>query len=149
MLATELGIWYTDDINADLVIWLHSSDPFPNVRVDMLKSRKSDNHILAGTHGRGLFLSTGAQLVSNRPSGSPEGILSVFPNPANDHITVRMAGKGELRAEIYNHTGQLVWESLQREREFRIPLDGLAAGSYIIRIKDRNTYYSETFIKKE
>ncbi len=48
MLATEMGIWYTLDITADPVTWVQAGDDFPNVRVDMLRSRKSDGPRLAG-----------------------------------------------------------------------------------------------------
>jgi hypothetical protein len=53
-LATELGLFYTDSLNGDFTSW-QLSNGFPNVRTDMLRVRTSDNTIVAGTHGRGLF----------------------------------------------------------------------------------------------
>lgn len=149
MLATELGVWYTDDINAETVTWVQCGEPFPNVRVDMLSSRKSDNHILAGTHGRGLFLSSGGQWVGDRPQASPEGQISVFPNPASGHINVSLRSSGNHTAGIYTLSGQLVREKRAEGNEFRIPLEGLADGSYILRVRTGNRKFSRTFIKKE
>lgn len=54
ILATEAGIYTTDNINGAATVW--TPDPgFPTVRTDMLKVRMSDNTIAAATHGRGLF----------------------------------------------------------------------------------------------
>ncbi|MEY4927317.1 MAG: hypothetical protein RI894_1753, partial [Bacteroidota bacterium] len=55
LLATDLGIWTTDNINAGSTVWASSSTGLANVRVDMLQYRASDGQIAAATHGRGLF----------------------------------------------------------------------------------------------
>ncbi len=57
MIATDAGVWTTDDINGDLTHW-EPTDPdngMPFVRVDMLVMRNSDKVVLAGTYGRGLM----------------------------------------------------------------------------------------------
>ena len=56
-LATEIGVWFTNDINADEVVWESDNTGLPNVRVDMLRIRRADNLMLAATHGRGLYTS--------------------------------------------------------------------------------------------
>lgn len=55
MLATETGIWTCDNISAAAPEWTLQSNTIPNVRVDMLQVRKSDNKVIAATHGRGLW----------------------------------------------------------------------------------------------
>jgi photosystem II stability/assembly factor-like uncharacterized protein len=155
MLATELGIWYTIDVAADPVIWMQAGDDFPNVRVDMLRSRKSDGYILAATHGRGLFLSPGIMDVSNRSPASPDGVISVFPNPAGDYINVEIRSDliGEWVLGIYNSAGQLIRErSLGRQKVESIhylSLEGLLPGTYIIRAECGTFNISETIIKRE
>jgi trimeric autotransporter adhesin len=54
IIATETGVWTTEFVNDVNTLWTPSAG-FPNVRTDMLKLRKSDNLILAATHGRGLW----------------------------------------------------------------------------------------------
>ena len=54
IIATEAGVYTTNLINGASTQWLPSPG-FPLVRTDMLKIRKSDNTIVAATHGRGLF----------------------------------------------------------------------------------------------
>jgi len=55
LLATELGVWSTDNLAGGSTIWGASNTGFANVRTDMLQIRSSDNLVIAATHGRGLF----------------------------------------------------------------------------------------------
>jgi hypothetical protein len=59
MIATDAGIWSTDDINGDQTHWdpPNPSRGMPFVRVDMLLMRESDKIVLAATYGRGLMTS--------------------------------------------------------------------------------------------
>ena len=55
LLATEIGVWATNTLNDATPEWAPAVDGLANVRVDMLKLRKSDNTVMAVTHGRGVF----------------------------------------------------------------------------------------------
>jgi hypothetical protein len=55
IIATELGVWSTDNINGGSTDWDPTNSGLANVRVDMLQYRASDRTIAAATHGRGLF----------------------------------------------------------------------------------------------
>lgn len=57
IIATELGVWSTDDLNGGTTVWGASNSGLANVRVDMLQLRTSDKLVIAATHGRGLFTS--------------------------------------------------------------------------------------------
>jgi PKD repeat protein len=57
LLATELGVWSTDNLNGASTVWGASNSGLANVRVDMLQLRTSDKLVIAATHGRGLFSS--------------------------------------------------------------------------------------------
>ena len=57
VIATELGVWSTDNLNAASTVWGASNSGLANVRVDMLQIRSSDKLMIAATHGRGLFSS--------------------------------------------------------------------------------------------
>jgi PKD repeat protein len=58
IIATELGVWSTDNLNGGSTNWGTSNNGLANVRVDMIRMRKSDSLIIAATHGRGIFSST-------------------------------------------------------------------------------------------
>lgn len=55
LLATEQGIWSTDDITQSNPGWEVVNTGLANVRCDMLQVRSADNLVIVGTHGRGLF----------------------------------------------------------------------------------------------
>jgi PKD repeat protein len=55
MIATELGVWTTDDLNGGATVWGPSNAGLANTRVTMLQLRTSDKLVVASTHGRGLF----------------------------------------------------------------------------------------------
>ena len=54
LLATDAGVWVTEDINGTSTEW-DISAKMPVVRTDMLHTRTSDGLISAGTYGRGVF----------------------------------------------------------------------------------------------
>ncbi|HRN72417.1 MAG TPA: T9SS type A sorting domain-containing protein [Ginsengibacter sp.] len=54
IIATDAGVWETDNLNGTSTIWERNSS-FPFVRTDMMKYRKTDNSLVAATHGRGVF----------------------------------------------------------------------------------------------
>jgi hypothetical protein len=55
IIATELGVWSTDDLSIAFTDWEPTNNNLANVRTDMLQYRASDKLIAAATHGRGLF----------------------------------------------------------------------------------------------
>lgn len=57
LLATELGVWSTDNLNGSSTDWEPSNSGLANVRTDMLQIRSSDKIVIAATHGRGMFSS--------------------------------------------------------------------------------------------
>lgn len=57
-VATEVGVWVSDDITLDEPVWNPSNDGLANVRVDML-AMNTNGALSAGTFGRGQFTSPG------------------------------------------------------------------------------------------
>lgn len=55
ILATELGVWSTNNLDGASTLWSPSNSGLAHVRVDMLRYRPADNMVVAATHGRGLF----------------------------------------------------------------------------------------------
>jgi PKD repeat protein len=116
LIATEAGVWSTEALDGANTMWL---PPLPGVgiplvRTDMLKVRRSDRVVLAGTHGRGLFttdvfaepavraqfnpvtyLGTEVQFRGEQSSGANtfawdfgDGNTSALENPAHTYSTV-------------------------------------------------------------
>jgi len=66
LLATELGVWTTEDITVTNPVWVPCNGGLANVRVDRLELRKSDMKIYAATHGRGIFTSTSLNAIPSQ-----------------------------------------------------------------------------------
>lgn len=58
LLATELGVWSTDNVNTGSPDWGVTNSGLANVRCDMLQYREADGVVLVATHGRGVFTAT-------------------------------------------------------------------------------------------
>ncbi len=55
VIATELGVWSTEDITTATPNWVTTNIGLANVSTRMIKFRQSDGLLLAATYGRGLF----------------------------------------------------------------------------------------------
>ena len=84
MLATELGVWSTDDITAVNPGWEQSSESLANVRCDMLQYREADNQVIVATHGRGVFTSN----VFGGPDTDAPLVISL--SPEDNAVEVRL-----------------------------------------------------------
>ena len=58
LLATELGVWSTDNIDTGSPDWGVTNTGLANVRCDMLQYRDADGMVLVATHGRGVYTAT-------------------------------------------------------------------------------------------
>lgn len=54
-VATELGVYFTDNLDGENTVWKRNSENLPNIKVNMIESRESDNLFVAATHGRGMY----------------------------------------------------------------------------------------------
>jgi len=90
LIATELGVWQTADLNGAATEWTPASEGLANVRVDMLQHRASDNLIIAATHGRGMFSAT---YTSVEEENCPED----FAQAGND-VTICEGNSTQLNA---------------------------------------------------
>lgn len=64
LLATEFGVWSTDDLSAASVDWGISSTGLANTRCTMLKYREIDGQVVVASYGRGLFTTDVFKLTS-------------------------------------------------------------------------------------
>ncbi|CAN5325864.1 hypothetical protein BH09BAC2_BH09BAC2_07200 [soil metagenome] len=58
IIATELGVWSTSQLNGVNTEWTPTNKGLANTRISMVKARYSDNTLYAASYGRGLFTST-------------------------------------------------------------------------------------------
>ena len=77
--------------------------------------------------------------------GAAKGALSVFPNPATDHIIIRSTE--ELTGiEMYSSDGRITRREDVHGFEMRISVGGLPAGLYLVKGKSRDGYFNGKFL---
>ena len=96
LLATEMGVWSTDDLNGSSTNWGATNFNLANTRVDMLQVRASDNLIAAATHGRGLFTTDDfsqarVNFLQGNNSVSEYADISTCPNYTDVQIGIQSA----------------------------------------------------------
>ena len=92
-IATETGLWATDQINGASTVWV--PDPgLPTTRIAMLRMRSSDNTVVASTYGRGLF-------TARIPPSTPE-ISFVLPSSVVTEQSTGVAGCRSYKDYIVN-----------------------------------------------
>ena len=152
MLATETGIWTTNNINASPVVWTPNVTGMANVRVDQLNYRTSDNIVVAASHGRGLF--TAKWDVEEGIDNLQVQAFKMYPNPATDHLMISFETKGiqNILFQISDPSGK----SLTNENQASINgnavkllnVSNLAPGVYFVSIyEDGRKIKTEKFIK--
>ncbi len=151
MLATELGIFTTENLNETNVTWTLDNEGLANVRIDMLQLRLADNTVLAATHGRGLATTTW-DIVTGMNELASSDEFSIYPNPSDGHfrIGIKSNFKGKIQFEVFSSGGQLVFskEVLCNAvaDEISIDLSGLANGNYIINFLEGGKVFSKKIL---
>jgi hypothetical protein len=73
--------------------------------------------------------------------------VTVFPNPANDKLTVE-AGKVIKQCDVYSVTGALVVTQQGDRDKMEINVSTLPAGFYLIRMSFDDAIETRSFVKK-
>ncbi len=131
MLATETGIWTTDDVNANTVVWVPQNNAFPHVRVDMLDIAPLNNKVIAGTHGRTLFTATWDNTNNTKDLHLTK--FKIYPNPTNDFINIEV-NDDNLKYRILDLNGKPVMQGKLTQRKQQINVSGLSKGYYLVQV---------------
>ncbi|MEI7897117.1 MAG: T9SS type A sorting domain-containing protein [bacterium] len=140
MVATETGVWECVSLTQSPVVWRPVTSGMANVRVDMLQVRKSDNTVLAASHGRGIFTTTWD--VSTGVTEKNEVVASVFPNPTSGIVTVsaNLDQAGVVNLTVTDLQGKQVFNAARSVPagvyKKQINLGGLPGGIYLVVLKD-------------
>jgi len=152
MLATELGIFVSGNVTDQEVFWEINNTGLANVRVDMLQLRKSDNTVLAATHGRGLFTTTFDFNPTTKMNIPVQIEAKVYPNPTQGLLNIDLKNpfRGYAELELYNQLNQLIrsYSFHAPESQIQINLSDLAAGNYTLKLRNNKAEYSTQIIKR-
>ena len=92
----------------------------------------------------GLLLSTGNGIATDANDGP---IISVFPNPAQDLLTISSASDIDM-ITLFNAQGQLVAQRPLRSRTGVMDISALSSGVYTLRTTSRSSSFVQTVVKQ-
>ena len=148
-VGTSVGLYSAFEIGPVLIsggspTWLREGGSILNfAMVQSLAYRPADNVLLVGTHGNGLFYT----FLANDGGGTiPNNtfITQVSPVPTSgtlEYKTGNIAGINRIFIEIYNMSGQKVWEVETNYQNGSINLSILSSGMYILNINSIDGKY--------
>jgi hypothetical protein len=115
--------------------------------VSSLAYRPSDNHLLIGTHGNGMYESTITNTLGINKVNDISNNLILFPNPVESEINIKLlSGFGNIKAySIKNISGQSVMNGKLLNN--KIDVSYLRAGIYFIQINVDGKTGTKKFIK--
>ncbi|MCD4665809.1 MAG: T9SS type A sorting domain-containing protein [Bacteroidales bacterium] len=155
MLATEIGVWTTTNLDDDQVLWEPDNTGFANVRVDMLKLRDADNTVLAGTHGRGLFTTTYNYNPSTDIVENTFEELRIYPNPTSGKLYLNLEeySDEQVLIEIYDSGNRLVKTFSIRQNNSisskSIDITELKTGLYLIKANIGDKIFTNKILKSK
>ncbi len=152
LLATETGVWATNNLRFDDTRWTPAVDGMANVRVDMLKIRTGDNTVLAATHGRGLLTTTyDLDIYDGVKENGTSSAFKAYPNPASGFINLS-ADKpvnGRVVITLTDLSGRVVktktviaFETLQ----YQMDLSNLTKGIYVVGLNNGNIQWQQKIV---
>jgi photosystem II stability/assembly factor-like uncharacterized protein len=141
LIATELGVWSTNDVQDTTVVWTPQNAGMANIRVDMLTLRTSDNTVLAATHGRGLFT---CKFYLDNPKSTPDLTKETSPFiifKSESGIEIKSTTKQSAEYAIYSMGGS---EVLKGRLEAGIVnhivnVKQLSHGVYLVKVQSGDT----------
>ncbi len=138
IIGTDLGVWYTGNIQAASPTWQQANNGMREVRVVDLDVRTSDNVILASTFGRGMFTS---QFTSSPLSIDDqifdEASVSIIPTVSDGRFEIfSKRALGEISFKLFDLTGKMVYDTSFDMNGPRKAFDlSLQDGLYIAKIE--------------
>lgn len=151
ILGTDLGVWTTSSVNGSSTQWISNNNGLANVPVYMVKYRAANTSLVAATHGRGLFTTTLAGVVTGVSNNVITKDFIKYISPDVSQLLVVKGGLNTLnmQVQIFDATGKLMYNKEHPYQNLSIPIATLSKGSYVIRIQGNNKEnFVQQFVKR-
>jgi len=141
------GLWYSNNLNTSSPTFSVVDDyPFQHPTRVFFDPQNPEN-IWTTTFGNGMRMGIDNG-GTNGFSEKTEDVISIYPNPANEELTV--VSKSKLRTwSIGDQLGRILLEGTTNSVQLTINIQQLLAGSYVLTTTDINgRTYSHNVLKK-
>jgi hypothetical protein len=71
----------------------------------------------------------------------------IYPNPANQIVSVMPSIEGTYSVEVFDFTGRRLLASTKDFGITELNIEGLGAGTYLVRVSTGNQSYTEKLVK--
>lgn len=139
ILGTSIGLFATDTLIADNTVWIPvANNTIGNVVVEMIKSRTTDNTLVIGTHGNGVYsaiIDDWWKLTGVQESQHFTNTLSFYPNPVINEIFI-----DGVENPSQGHIKDISGRTIRNFNYFpgqKIDLTDLHSGIYFIRVGEQ------------
>lgn len=146
-LGMDYGIYYIDNTFSE---WQPYHNLLPNVIVSELEINNETNMLYAGTYGRGLWASPLVEDLLNNQDFLSQEDLSIYPNPANNQISIISKQTVTATIKVFNVVGKLIQYHKNcnlGNHSFSINIASLEGGVYFLRINSSAGTLTKKFIK--
>ncbi len=171
IVGTDYGVWVTDDINANPVVWTQEITGFANVPVfdlvqklrvrrDLQLFGNNEGEIYAGTHGRGIFRTMTTQSIGLTENNLAENsddksVLNLYPNPSRSQVFVplNLTGRSDVVITVRDINGKLVRNMKlnkvsQDVENIELNISNLPSGTYIVTLMKGAEVISGKLVKQ-
>ena len=145
LLATEMGVYATDQLTGGSTVWSPVGNGPLNVRVDMLRYRPADRTVAVATHGRGLFTSAlfalplPVTLTSLSASRQSSGAVVRWQTASEQHA-LRFEVERSANAVDYQKMGSVAAAGTSTSaRAYAFPDATVGLGTYYYRLRQVDT----------
>jgi hypothetical protein len=161
-VGTSVGLYATESVAGSGTFWTRENGgPKGEMNTAVIQSlsyRWQDNQLLVGTHGNGMFQANIGNAISlptstNQPIRDEKNfIVKAFPTITNGVINWQagnMLNIRNIQVQVYNLSGQVLYNQKQSYQSGTINVGGLPRGTYIIAItsEDRKYQFLRRFTK--
>lgn len=140
LVATDLGVWSTQNLDENPPIWTPENNGLAHVRVDMLNIRTSDNTVIAATHGRGLYTAPYPLNINTNIVEKENTSVTVFPNPTSGKVNWKVnPSMTDCRLTLMDNAGRtIINESYVNGKDGNgtntLDLSGYSKGAYYLTV---------------
>ena len=154
-VATSTGLYSTTNLNGAATVWAQEGpNTIGNVVCTMVLGRDVDDYAVVGTHGMGVFSSTGATPVEDESTLLENYSLSQnYPNPFNPSTTIAFSVpvSGKVKLTLFDALGSEVGEIADKEfsagsHSINFNAANLTSGVYFYRIEAGSFVQSKKMI---
>jgi hypothetical protein len=155
-VGTSVGLYSTSTVNSSSTVWAREgTGMIKTAIVNSLAYRWSDNVLVVGTHGNGIFsASIGSPInvttgVTTPIRNDKNFIKDAYPTLVSDNITFQTGNMytiKQMRVQVYNLSGQLIYDKSSAYENGTIPMGNRSAGEYILTVTSNDRKYQ--FVKK-